>query len=200
MGLGTPIWGQSPILASVRSGGRGPATDRRGTPATLFSPFGIGAPGGPPWCRPRRDPDQDAGSSASLAAQNREESGEVDHRPCGAGGRHGRLRLPAPAAHLPGAGHRGSDPRWTAAEGVEACRCAREWTACLERPGGDLGASAIDTTLLREVRSRGRTVRSKAETDRRAAGVSTCLSGLCTEAAVVAGDLGRQGLVNNGPW
>src|SRR6185436_13116288 len=31
--------------------------------------------------------------------------------------------------------------------------------------------------------------RSKAETDRRAAGVSTCLSGLCTEAAVAAGDL-----------
>jgi hypothetical protein len=108
-------------------------------------------------------------------------------------GRHGRLRLPASAAHLSGAGHCGRHPRWAAAEGTEACRCCsrtgRLPGTLRERPG----ASAIDTKLFREVRSRGRTVGSKAETDRRAAGVSTCLSGLCTEAPVLAGDVGRPG-------
>ena len=52
-------------------------------------------------------------------------------------------RLPAPAAHLPGARHRRSDPGRTAAEGVEACRCAREWAGCLERPEGDLGLQQL---------------------------------------------------------
>jgi DNA invertase Pin-like site-specific DNA recombinase len=69
---------------------------------------------------PRRDAGQGAGSSASLAAQNRERSGEIDHRPCGARVRHGRLCLPAAPAHLPGARHCGSDPGRTAAEGAEA--------------------------------------------------------------------------------
>jgi hypothetical protein len=69
---------------------------------------------------PRRDPDQGAGSSASLATADRERPGAVDHRPCGAAGRHGRLRLPATAAHLPGARHCGGDPRWQATERAEA--------------------------------------------------------------------------------
>ena len=42
--------------------------------------------------------------------------------------------------------------------------------------------------------------RSKTETDRRAAGASTCLSGLCTQAALVAGDMGRQGLAHKRNW
>jgi hypothetical protein len=53
--------------------------------------------------KPRRDPGQGARPRASLAAADRERSGQVDHRPCGAGGRRGRLCLPAPAAHLPSA-------------------------------------------------------------------------------------------------
>jgi hypothetical protein len=64
-------------------------------------------------------------------------------------------------------------------------------------PRGGPGASAIDTKLLTEVRSRRRTVGSKAETDRRAAEASTCLSGLCAEAAALAGDVGRQGLAQS---
>ena len=55
--------------------------------------------------------------------------------------------------------------------------------------------SAIDTKLLRAVRFRGRTVGSK---DRRAAGVSTGLSGLCTEAAALEGDVGRRALARSG--
>jgi hypothetical protein len=41
-----------------------------------------------PEAAPRPDPDQGAGSSASLAAQDPERSGQVDHRLGGAGGRH----------------------------------------------------------------------------------------------------------------
>ena len=78
---------------------------------------------------PRRDPDQGAGPSAPLAAADRERAGAVDHRPCGAGGRHGRLRLPSPAAHLSRARHCGSDPGRTAAKVAEACGGAREWTS-----------------------------------------------------------------------
>jgi hypothetical protein len=39
-----------------------------------------------------------------------------------------------------------------------------------------------------------------AETDCRAAAVSTCLSGLCMEAAVVTGAVGRQDLATFGHW
>ena len=88
---------------------------------------------------PRRDADQGARPRAPLAAEDRERAGEVDHRPCGAGGRHGRLRLPAPAAHLPGAGHRGGDPRRAAAEGAEAGRDAGERAAGVGGAAGELG-------------------------------------------------------------
>ena len=67
----------------------------------------------------RRDADQGARARPPLAAEDRERSGQVDHRPCGAGGRDGRLRLPPSAAHLPGAGHCGSDPGQAAAEGAQ---------------------------------------------------------------------------------
>ena len=67
----------------------------------------------------------------------------------------------------------------------------------MERPEGGLGLQQLTRGLLREVRSRGRTVGSIAEADRRAAEVSTCLSGLCTEAAVVAGDVGRLALAGS---
>jgi hypothetical protein len=69
--------------------------------------------------KPRPDPDQGAGSRASLAAGDRQRSGEVDHRPCRAGGHHGRLRLLASPADLLGARYCGSDPGWAAAEGAE---------------------------------------------------------------------------------
>ena len=46
-----------------------------------------------------------------------------------------RLRLTAPAADLPGAGHRRGDPRRTAAERAEAGGGAAERAACKERPG-----------------------------------------------------------------
>jgi hypothetical protein len=69
-----------------------------------------------------------------------------------------------------------------------------------ETPTGRPGASATDTKLVREVRSRGRTVGSKAETDRAATGVPICLSGLSTEAAVLAGDWhGRDQATNRNP-
>jgi site-specific DNA recombinase len=78
------------------------------------------------WCdgtgsesEPRRDAGQGARARAPMAPEDRERSGQVDHRPCGAGGRHGRLCLPAPAAHLPGARHCGSDPGRPAAEGAQ---------------------------------------------------------------------------------
>jgi hypothetical protein len=47
-------------------------------------------------------------------------------------GGHGRLRLPAPAAHLRGARHRGGDPGRAAAEGAEAGRDPRERAAGVE--------------------------------------------------------------------
>ncbi len=91
---------------------------RRGGRKLIMTPEGVAAPA--------RKPSRDETLVKALVRahrwrrQDRERSGEVDHRPCGAGGRHGRLRLPAPAAHLPGAGHRGGDPRRAAAEGAEA--------------------------------------------------------------------------------
>jgi hypothetical protein len=59
-------------------------------------------------------------SGTPMATADRERSGEVDHRPRSTGGSHGRVCLPAPAAHLPGAGHSQGDPRRAAAEGAEA--------------------------------------------------------------------------------
>jgi hypothetical protein len=108
---------------------------------------------------------------ASLAPEERERSREVDHRPSGAGGCHRAYvcRLLPLTCLAPDIVEAILDGR--KAEVVEACRCARKWTACLKRPEGDPGASAIDTKLVREVRSRGRTVGSKAETDRAATGV-----------------------------
>src|SRR5919106_2218351 len=88
---------------------------------------------------PRRDAGQGARARAPLAAADRERAGEVDHRPRGARGRHGRLCLSAPAAHLPRARHRGSDPGRPAAEGAEARRDAGEWTACMGETEKRLG-------------------------------------------------------------
>jgi hypothetical protein len=71
------------------------------------------------------------------------------HRPCGARGRDGRLCLPARAAHLPGARHRGSDPRWTAAEGAEAGRDAGEWARSMGGAAMRLGVrSKLCVVLL----------------------------------------------------
>ena len=91
---------------------------RRGGRKLIMTPEGAAVPAP----KPRRD---ETLIKALVRAhrwrrQNRERAGEVDHRPCGAGGRHGRLRLPAPAAHLPGARHCGGDPGRAAAEGAEA--------------------------------------------------------------------------------
>jgi hypothetical protein len=62
---------------------------RRGGRKLMMAPEGAAMPSPkPPF---RRDPDQGAGSSASLAAADRERSSQVGRRPCGAGGRHGRL-------------------------------------------------------------------------------------------------------------
>jgi hypothetical protein len=88
---------------------------------------------------PRRNAGQGARPRAPLAASDRKRAGEVDHGPRRAGGRDQRVCLPVAPAHLPGARHRRGNPGRAAAEGVEASRCAREWTACLERPEGDLG-------------------------------------------------------------
>jgi hypothetical protein len=80
---------------------------RRGGRKLIMTPEGVAAPAP----KPSRDETlvRRAGSSASLAAADRERAGEVDHRPCGAGGRHGRLRLPLAPTHLPGTGHRRGD-------------------------------------------------------------------------------------------
>ena len=115
---------------------------RRGGRKLIMTPEGAAAP----TPKPRRD---ETLVKALVRAhrwrrQNRERAGEVDHRPCGAGGRHGRLRLPAAAAHLLGAGHRRGDPRRAAAEGAEACRDAGEWAACM---GGAAGALALHASI-----------------------------------------------------
>ena len=90
---------------------------RRGGRKLIMTPEGVAAPAR----KPSRDETlEGARARAPLAAANRERSGQVDHRPCGAGGRHGRLRVPAAPAHLPGAGHRGGDPGRAAAEGARA--------------------------------------------------------------------------------
>ena len=143
---------------------------------------------------PRRDAGQGARPRAPLAAQNRERSGQVHHRPCGAGRRDRRLHLPAPAAHLPGAGHCGSDPRRAAAEEAEACRCAREWTACLERPEGGLGLQQLTRSWSERFGLGAAQFVLKLKQTARQRESQPYLSGLCTEAAVLAGDVGRQGL------
>jgi hypothetical protein len=65
----------------------------------------------------------------------------------------GRLRLPAPAAHLLGAGHCGGDPRWAAAEGAEAGRDAGERTGWL---GGAAAGFRLSLTGAAPVDDRGR--------------------------------------------
>ena len=72
---------------------------------------------------------------------------------------------------LPSVGHCRSDPRRTAAKGVEACRCAREWTACLERPEGDLGLQQLTRSCSERFGLEAAQFGSKAETDRRGAEV-----------------------------
>ena len=117
---------------------------RRGGRKLIMTPEGVAAPA--------RKPSRDETLIKALVRahrwrrQDRERAGEVDHRPCGAGGRHRRLRLPAPAAHLPGAGHRRGDPRRAAAEGAEAGRDAGERAAGLERPEADLGLQQLTRT------------------------------------------------------
>jgi hypothetical protein len=69
---------------------------------------------------PRRNIDQSARARAPVAASDRERAGQVDHRSGGAGWGDSRLGLPAPAADLRGARHRGGHPRRAAAEGAEA--------------------------------------------------------------------------------
>jgi hypothetical protein len=122
-----------------------------------------------------------------VAAENRERSDVAEHGPCRARGCHGRLRLPALVAYLLRAGHRRSDTRRTAAEGVEALPMGSGMDRLPGTPRGRPGASAIDYEAAQRGSPRGRTVGSKAETGRLAAGVSTRLSGLSTEAAVWAG-------------
>jgi hypothetical protein len=67
-----------------------------------------------------------------IETADRERSGEVDHGPCGAGGRHRRLRLPVAPGDLLGAGYRRIDPGRQAAEGAEASADAGEWAAGVE--------------------------------------------------------------------
>ena len=69
----------------------------------------------------------------------------VDHRLGRAGGRHGRLCLPAPTAHLPAAGRRRGDSRWAAAEGTEAGRGAGRRFAGRDRAA----ASSVPAAALR---------------------------------------------------
>jgi hypothetical protein len=143
MGLGTPIWGQSPILASARSGGRGPATDRRGAPATLFPPFGIGAPAGHHGVVPdetliktldrahrwrRRIERSQAKSITDLA----EQEGVTDAYVCRL------LPLTCLAPDIVEAILDGRQPKE-----LRLARCAREWTACLERPGETWGLQQL---------------------------------------------------------
>jgi hypothetical protein len=76
---------------------------RRGGRKLIMTPEGVAAP--------ERKPSRDDTLIKALVRahrwrRDRERAGAVDHRTCGAGGRHRRLRLPAPTAHLPGARHR----------------------------------------------------------------------------------------------
>ena len=117
---------------------------RRGGRKLIMTPEGVTAPA--------RKPSRDQTLIKALVRAHRwrrrieSRSGEVDHRPCGARGRHGRLRLPAPAAHLPGARRCGSDPKWTAAQGAQARRVVGERAACIG------GAAAPLADLMVEIR------------------------------------------------
>ena len=165
----------SPRPAGTRRSGRGARSWRRSSPAS-----------------PAASPDQGARPCAALAAADRERAGAVDHRSRGAG----RVTDAYVCRLLP--------LTCLAPEIVEAILDGRQpkGLRLAEMLGsGPLmnlqrasGASANGTDLLRGVRSRVHTVGSKAETDRRAADSQSACSALCTEAAVAAGDVGRQGL------
>jgi hypothetical protein len=96
---------------------------------------------------------RDAGRWRSCAhrwpAADREGAGAVDHRPRRAGGRDGRVYLPVAPAHMFGARHCGSDPRWAAAQGAEARRDVGGRAARMERAEGDLGLPVVQRPCLR---------------------------------------------------
>ena len=120
---------------------------RRGGRKLIMTPEGAAVP----TPKPRRDETLIKALVRAHRWRRRIESGqrEVDHRPCGAGGRHGRLRLPAPAAHLPGAGHRRGDPRRAAAEGAEAGGDAGERAAGVGGAADELGFGRLKCEKLR---------------------------------------------------
>src|SRR5918994_7768267 len=94
----------------------------RGGRKLIITPEGVTVP----TPKPRRDAGQGPRPGPPMATADRERSVQVDHRPCGAGRRDGRVRLPAPATHLPRAGQGRSDPRRAAAEGLRLW-CAAAW-------------------------------------------------------------------------
>ena len=110
---------------------------RRGGRKLIIPPEGVSA--GTAEVGARRDPDQGAREVAPLAPEDRERPREIDHRPRGAGEHDHGLRLPAPAAHLPGGGPCRGDPRRAAANGVEARGDA--WVSGTRMGDGDLAAS-----------------------------------------------------------
>jgi len=176
---------------------------RRGGRKLIMTPEGVAAPGPKPprdetlvkalvrahrWRR--RIESGRANSITDLA----EQEGVTDAYVCR-----------APAVDVPSAGNRRGHPRWAAAEGAQAHRDAGERAACVERPEGGPGALAIDTDPLGQVRDRGRAFASlgSQEPNNRMLGfgaaevvlkadVFTCLSGFCTEAAMVGAAVGRQ--------
>jgi hypothetical protein len=115
---------------------------RRGGRKFDHDPEGLAGAGAE--AEPRRNAGQSTRARAPMA--DRERLHEVDHRPCGAGRRHGCLRLPAPAAHLPRAGHCGSRS-WTGnsqgGSGLLRCWATGRWRG---RSSGRTGAPAIKTT------------------------------------------------------
>jgi hypothetical protein len=127
---------------------------RRGGRKLIMTPEGVTAPA--------RKPSRDETLVKALVRAhrwrrtNRERAGEVDHRPCGAGARHGRLRLSASPAHLPGAGYRRGDRRRAATEGAEARGDAGERAAGVGRAAPGFWLAPVSLIVAIRLPSPGR--------------------------------------------
>jgi hypothetical protein len=113
----------------------------------IMTPEGASAPK----AKPRRDETLIRALVRAHRWRRRIETGQARSitDPLRAGGRHGRLRLSAPAADVSGTGHRGGDPGRPAAEGAQARRDVGEWTA-------GVGGAAERLELLRPCKGYGR--------------------------------------------
>jgi hypothetical protein len=115
---------------------------RRGGRKLIMTPEGATAAPAP---KPRRDETLIKALVRAHRWRRRIENGQVKSITDLAEqeGRHRRLRVPAVAAHLPGAGHRRGIPRWAAAEGTQAGGDAGERAAGVGTAAKQLGRLSL---------------------------------------------------------